>query len=350
VDVSATQGVVRLVTTTSTFGSVLELRNLNASPTYFGAINFNNAGSTYPGQLGYTGDNAMIFRTNNAEHLRIKSNGNIGIGNTNPDSWVDIWRNSTFAVPHLTLRESGVDYARMNFKIGLEPYEWSVKALASGISTDADFLIQYTGETTEGTRLQIRGTGEVVIPGGVDASYTTNGFLMTGVSTAANVLLDNNEILARNNGMASSLSLQRDGGDLVLCELENGRVRIGSTPGGLPSDPAYLLAIGGKAICEELKVQLQASWPDYVFHESFQLKPLEQLEQDIKMLGHLPGIPSATEVESNGIEVGEMQRLLLEKVEELTLYVIELQKENLEIKQQLKELTPSPELNNAKRP
>lgn len=327
-DISASQAVVRMVSTTSGFGSVLELRNLNGSPAYLGAINFNNSGSSYPGQIGYSGDNAMTFRVNGAEQMRFKSNGYMGIGNNNPESWVDIWRNSSSSVPHLTLREAEIDYARMNFKMGVLPYEWSVKALPAPAAADADFLIQYTGEASNGTRMQIKGTGEVVIPVGADASFTTNGYLMAGVSSGANVLLDNNEILARNNGFEASLSVQRDGGDLVLCELENGRVRIGSTPGGLPSDPAYLLAIGGKAICEELKVQLQASWPDYVFEDGYGLMPLQQLEREIQQLGHLPGVPSADEVLSEGIEIGEMQRIMMEKIEELTLYVIELKKQN----------------------
>ena len=327
-DISSSQAVTRMVSTSSTFGSVLELQNLNVAPAYLGAINFNNVSSTYPGQIGYSGDNAMTFRVNGAEQVRVKSNGYLGIGSVNPESWVDIWRNSSSAVPLLTLRESDIDYARMNFKMGLLPFEWSVKALPAGVSADADFLIQYKGETIDGTRLQIKGTGQVIIPEGLDASYSSNGFLMLGAPGVANVLFDNNEILARNNGAAAGLSIQRDGGDLVLCELENGRVRIGTTPGGVPSDPAYLLAIGGKAICEELKVQLQGSWPDYVFNTDYSLIPLEQLEEEIQHLGHLPDVPSAEEVQAEGIEIGEMQRIMMQKIEELTIYVIELKKEN----------------------
>lgn len=327
-DISASQGVARLLTTSSTFGSVLELRNMNASPTYLGAINFNNSIASYPGQIGYTGDNTMTFRTNGAEQMCLKSDGKVGIGSTDPQSWVDIWRNSTFSLPHLTLREADIDYARMTFRMGTLPSEWSIKALAANTGATADFLIQYSGDDESGTRMQIKGTGQVNIPDGTDASYTLDGYLVLGGTGAVNVALDNNEILARNNGAASNLSLQRDGGDLVLCELENGRVRIGSTPGGLPTDPAYLLAIGGKAICEELKVQLQANWPDYVFSENHRLTPLIELEHKIHQLGHLPGVPSAEEVHAEGIEVGEMQRIMMEKIEELTLYVIELKKEN----------------------
>ncbi len=327
-DISASQGVARLLSTTSPFGSVIELRNLNASPTYLGAINFNNSSSTYPGQLGYSGDNAMTFRTNGAEQLRIKSDGKLGIGSTDPLSWVDIWRNSSSSVPHLTLREADLDYARMTFKIGLLPSEWSIKALASNDGDIADFLIQYVGDIESGTRMQIKGNGQVNIPVGLDASFASSGYLMLGLATSTNVTLDNNEILARNNGIAADLSIQRDGGNLLLCELENGRVGIGLGQNDFPSDVAYRLAVDGKVMCEELKVQLEANWPDYVFSENYALTPLAALENEIQQLGHLPGVPSAEQVHMQGIEVGEMQRIVMQKIEELTLYVIELKKEN----------------------
>ncbi|MVO10784.1 hypothetical protein GOQ30_16555 [Flavobacterium sp. TP390] len=98
----------------------------------------------------------------------------------------------------------------------------------------------------------------------------------------------------------------------------------------------YKLAVGGKIIAEELKVQLQsAPWPDYVFASDYQLPSLLEVEKQIQENGHLENIPSACEVQENGIEVGEMNRLLLEKVEELTLYTIEQQKQ---LDQQTKEI------------
>ena len=93
------------------------------------------------------------------------------------------------------------------------------------------------------------------------------------------------------------------------------------------------------AICEELRVKLSQNWPDYVFAEDYELMSLEEVEQSIKENGHLPGIPSAAEVEKEGgIEVGEMQRLMLEKMEEMTLHLIELKKENEQLRKELQEL------------
>jgi hypothetical protein len=67
-------------------------------------------------------------------------------------------------------------------------------------------------------------------------------------------------------------------------------------------------------------------WADYVFEEGYQLMPTEELEAFIKEHKHLPGVPSAQEVVENGIDLADMNRILLEKIEELTLRVIELEK------------------------
>lgn len=89
----------------------------------------------------------------------------------------------------------------------------------------------------------------------------------------------------------------------------------------------FKLAVGGKAIAEEIKVKLKSSgWPDYVFDSSYQLTPLPVLETFIKTNKHLPDIPSAATTEKDGVDIGAMQRLLLKKIEELTLHLIELEK------------------------
>lgn len=76
-----------------------------------------------------------------------------------------------------------------------------------------------------------------------------------------------------------------------------------------------------------MKVQLQTAWPDYVLASDYKLPTFLEVEKQIKEKGYLQNMPSATTVKENGFEVGEMNRLLLEKVEELTLYTIEQQKQ-----------------------
>ncbi len=78
--------------------------------------------------------------------------------------------------------------------------------------------------------------------------------------------------------------------------------------------------------------------PDYVFKHDYELRSLSELERFITKNSHLPNIPSAKEVETNGQDIGEMQLKLLEKIEELTLYVIEQNKEMAKLKQEVKEL------------
>ncbi len=108
-------------------------------------------------------------------------------------------------------------------------------------------------------------------------------------------------------------------------QLDGTQVAIGAV---VPAASAYRLTVGGKIICEELKVKLVSSgWPDYVFDKKYKLKSLPDVEKFIAKNNHLPNIPSAKEVEKNGIEVGDMQKKMMEKIEELTLYIIDLQKQ-----------------------
>lgn len=106
---------------------------------------------------------------------------------------------------------------------------------------------------------------------------------------------------------------------------------------GLNAQPAagYALSVDGRIMSEELRVEDSGSWPDYVFEEEYQLIDLEELEKNIDELGHLPGIPSAEEIGNDGLLVGQMQKLQMEKIEELTLYIIQLHKRISELETQL---------------
>ncbi|PRD44964.1 hypothetical protein C5745_18850 [Sphingobacterium haloxyli] len=95
--------------------------------------------------------------------------------------------------------------------------------------------------------------------------------------------------------------------------------------------PSERLAVNGNIRAKEIKVEA-TNWPDYVFRNDFELKPLSEVERYINENGHLPEIPTASEVEIAGVSLGEMNKLLLKKVEELTLHLIEKEKQvrNLE--------------------
>ncbi len=83
----------------------------------------------------------------------------------------------------------------------------------------------------------------------------------------------------------------------------------------------YKLAVDGRVHAREVHIN-QNSWPDYVFRNDYQLPSLDSLRNQIKNKGHLINIPSAEEVGQKGIKLAEMNRLLMEKVEELTLYLL----------------------------
>lgn len=165
------------------------------------------------------------------------------------------------------------------------------------------------------------------ISGGSDASYLDgSGDLAIGEIDEANIVFDVNEILARNNGNSAPLFIQKDGGNLLLASDELGAVGIGvGSDANMPA--GFLLAVDGRVIAEEIQVEVSGSWPDYVFEDSYQLKDLVTLENEISELGHLPGLPSAEQAKNEGIQLGLMQQSLLEKIEELTLYMIEANKE-----------------------
>src|SRR5690606_34391867 len=84
----------------------------------------------------------------------------------------------------------------------------------------------------------------------------------------------------------------------------------------------YRLAVAGNVIAEGVKVELQGNWPDFVFAEDFDLMPLTDLKSFIETKGHLPNIPNAAEVQQEGIDLGGMNALLLQKIEEMTLYIL----------------------------
>ncbi len=119
-----------------------------------------------------------------------------------------------------------------------------------------------------------------------------------------------------------SLYLNYNSNGNVIIATGGGNVGIGThTPGN------FKLAVEGTIGAREVKVTT-AAWADFVFHPTYKLRTLGEVEQFIKTNNHLPEIPTEAEVKENGIGLGEMNAKLLQKIEELTLYMIELKNEN----------------------
>lgn len=115
----------------------------------------------------------------------------------------------------------------------------------------------------------------------------------------------------------------------------NGRLSIGTNYTS-DVDPDIMLSVDGKIISEEVIVKLQSNWPDYVFDKDYKLKSLSELHKYILENRKLPGVPSADDMQN--IEVGKMIPIMMEKIEELTLYLLEIKKENDELKKKIEKL------------
>jgi chitodextrinase len=107
---------------------------------------------------------------------------------------------------------------------------------------------------------------------------------------------------------------------------------------GTTNTQGYRLAVDGNVVAEEIKVELSQNWPDFVFTKSYGLPTLDEVEQHILDKGHLQNIPSAMEVELNGIMLGEMNAKLLQKIEELTLYAIQQEKKIMKLENENKKI------------
>jgi len=126
---------------------------------------------------------------------------------------------------------------------------------------------------------------------------------------------------------------------LIYGEFDNDLLSIGGRLGiGTRNVPDSIrLAVDGTIIAKEVIITID-DFPDYVFEKSYKLRSLSELESFIGLNGHLPDVPSAEQVEKEGVKMGEMDALLLKKIEELTLYVIEIGKENEKLLEKNREL------------
>jgi hypothetical protein len=110
----------------------------------------------------------------------------------------------------------------------------------------------------------------------------------------------------------------------LVMNTDNGNVGIGTF------NPAYKLSVNGTIQAKEVRVE--TGWADYVFETGYKLQSLDEVESYINKHKHLPGMASAEEIQKNGLAVGEVQTKMMEKIEELTLYVIDLQKQIAQLK------------------
>jgi len=140
--------------------------------------------------------------------------------------------------------------------------------------------------------------------------------------------------------MSFSTGIILDPGSLYgksFVDIQGGGLRVtsGSVAIGTTNPGTFKLAVEGKIGAREVNVTTTTPWPDYVFAKDYSLLTLEEIKTYIALHKHLPEVPSAKDVEANGVNLGEMNALLLKKIEELTLYMIDVKQENEILKKEV---------------
>jgi len=320
----------------------------------------------------------FLVNSTNSRILLVPDGGEVGIGLNDATGKLHVKHNSLIGSPQLRLTESGFDYARMKMENDARPNAyWDIAGLADTIANNARLNFFFSAPGGGGDRMTITGDGRVGIgttnPGNrlritgdanstahilsAGSTYSGNshiralegfaipapgfgyGGYMVGGSVGASAIGQGTTatgtvigVRGEANGSAGTrigvYGTATGGSTNWAGYFASGNVyvtndlRIGADAAG--GVPGYKVAVDGKIIAEELRIQLSGAWPDYVFEPSYALPSLALLEEHILQHRHLPGVPSADEVRDEGIVVGDMQRVLLEKIEELTLHILAL--------------------------
>jgi hypothetical protein len=275
--------------------------------------------------LGVDGNGNISLANGPAADIRmyITSAGNVGIGTTTPGNY----RLSVTGTTSANVVFAGPQSASLTFG----NQNW---AHVIGEDSNAAFYMEsngthYFSASWDGERIKI---------GPEQTLNVINGRIGIGTSDPVRPLqikpsLEQEQlVLAQSNDGVSGWGMFADTAGRLQFERwaansflpaamslsASGNVGIGTT------NPTQKLSVNGTIRAKEVIVD--TGWADYVFADDYKLKPLSEVEQQIKAEKHLPGIPSAADVAEQGISVGEMQAKLLAKIEELTLHVIEQEK------------------------
>lgn len=245
--------------------------------------------------------------TDLAERMRITHIGNVGIGNAAPSA-------------RLHVSSPGVLLA-MFTRSDIPPADAMLyfSSASSNTAYNIPMIRARSYCPTKPHGLVFIGEADDIAAAGADQNAAA--IILDGRSKVDTRLTSNN-ILAINSANTNLLMVKGDGS-----------VGIGAT-----DTKGYKLAVNGNAVFTKVVVKAFANWPDYVFADNYKLRTISELAHYIDEYHRLPGMPAADEVAANGQDVGEVNRKLLEKVEELTLYIIQLSKRLDEQQQELKAL------------
>ena len=310
-------------------GSFLGINNTNNNLTLANSTVVANSFA----DINISSTDRIYFLTNGSRHMTLSPTGRLGIGTENPSRSLDV-RDDIY------IGGGSADFnsTSEHLRIGAQSDSWYLGALNEASQAASDFIIglnssgsgmfhiENGGDVGIGTdepiaRLHLQDAGhQMVLENDDDPTNTW----YVGAS-APTWLTGANHLIFDDDGNTSLPILCLHGTEEA--------VSIGTSY----ASPGYKLAVNGAIIAEEVRVELRNDWPDYVFDKSYELAPLSEVEKAINATGHLPGIPSAKEIEKDGLLIGDMQTRMMEKIEELTLYIIQLDKENKELRQLITE-------------
>lgn len=307
-------------------------------------------------------DNYSSTGVNGYEFVTFKAgNRSVGICNTTPTAKLHVVTSeSNEAQPTFAFdfNSGGASYPRLslyqNFSMNPRNHiDATLYTVASNTTTAAPLYLQtmyggnvgigYFGLPSNTTTYDFQPQSKLHIQQGA-LQITNSGDAATQTTGKMGLLMGHSGI--KNSTSTNSYSwIQSSKGPLLLNPLSgnsltgvqtNNYVAIGFLPSSteLASLPpmGYNLLVQGKVMCEELKIKLKKDgngntvWYDHVFLPTYKLMSLDSLENYIVQNNHLPEIPTEADVQEHGIMAGEMNGLLLKKIEELTLYMIEQNK------------------------
>jgi hypothetical protein len=230
---------------------------------------------------------------------------------------------------------------RIDTRTNSQLFQWLARPAGVPMGTGENILMSLMesgflgiGMTTPAYSLDVNGTVRSNANLRTTAVGNGNGYIAddgSGNTIFSITRQPNNETRFQSYGYHTFYSGNSTGSERMRIA-PNGYVGIGT------SSPDALLAVSGQVHAQEVKVSITVPGPDYVFANDYKLTSLKEIEAYIDRNKHLPEVPSAKEMEKNGVQLGEMNMLLLKKIEELTLYVIEQKNEIQELRAELKEI------------